>query len=292
MKLMLSLLALTSIPIVTSRSLFNCVAPCYLPYSNEQTTLYTKTAPNSTTRVYVTNAPSEIHVELSFPQLYPLNAYSTSLLTQRNTTFHCVTHLQISKYTVVSGMYSTVNGSLDISVSAVSGEVIWSITVGQASMPSSRDLVIMPYIMAKTHGSAWARQYYYYIYVSVTLGVATLYITHYHPRMWKTCIAVSMSFFAATACDKIYHAVNAGCVKTSERVYIACVVIILAEIVPLIYCVLLVSKGQSQPIRWGGIGFLGAVCLLFVHGSGWFVGPCVLALGCILLMFLRVLERK
>lgn len=278
-------------PMIAGHSLFSCSSPCYLPHSDEYTTVYMKTPTNSTSHVHIVEAPAEIHIELSFPQMYPISMYSTSLAVNTNATFHCVAHLQISKYTIVSAVYSTVNGSFHVSLHANANDIIWSIAIGQSDSPSPREVLLAPYLMAKTHGSAWAQQYYYYIYIVFTLGIATMYITYYHPRMWKTCIAVSMAFFAATACDKIYHVVHAGCVQTSERMYMACVVIFLADIVPLMYCVIMVSKGQLRPIVWGSMGMLGALGLVFVHGAGWFVGPGVLALGSISLILLRVFER-
>lgn len=143
------------------------------------------------------------------------------------------------------------------------------------------EILTLPITMYHVHGGWWTRTETWWIFGSVSFALATLYIAFGRTPTWETALIYATSAFVGVCAEKLYHSILAGSQVSfaSSFLFSTLVVTGCAEGLPIVFCIFFIARGRYRPYPWSVLALAFAVGSLFFAGSGWFVGPSLIALA-------------
>lgn len=160
----------------------------------------------------------------------------------------------------------------------------WAAVVGLGEAFTASELLGFPVFVIRNHGPAWNDLGYtlwLWTFLGVPLAVvAVLVLGRRPPRTLRDCLYLASAFgFAVAAFEELTHLVYAqsrvGTVPTYGFYVGLFVVVGLSNGVGVV----LVALGARGCTRRGLVEIVGGVLLLFLFGSGFYVGPAFLTLA-------------
>ena len=170
--------------------------------------------------------------------------------------------------------------------------------LSKSSQPDSKtflELLTVPISAYNLHGAYGNRSGYWYIYLIVTAVLAAIYALFARLRAWQSLLAYAIAVYTAAAAANLNQSIlsiiaetNIG-LKTPTATYAFAIAAmsIGANLIPIVFCALVMHYARCNPLPWSSLGIVIAFGSLFLVGAGWFAGPLLFGLGCLL----RVAQR-
>lgn len=268
--------------------IFGCADPCTLSDKNGQRSLFLRLEAGETKEVTL-DATSIGGARLRVR--YPLRYSDVKVQGVAKKAWENVydPYLQIAQFERYDG--SIAKNAPPIQIISSSKQVTKvQLIFGNDYHVTALQIVSLPLAMARTHGSYWTTQYYYWIFFIVAAVLATVYAAFSRVRLWQAVLVYAIAFFATTCSEKIYHAIVASTRvgDAANTAYAIVVIALCAEGIPAIFCMVMMRQGKCRPVPWAILGLIVAVGFLFLAGSGWFVGVGLLGVASLMRLIGRL----
>ena len=157
------------------------------------------------------------------------------------------------------------------------------------------EILTVPISAYNLHGAYGNRHGYWWIYLIVTVVLASIYGLFARLRAWQALLAYAIAVYTAVAAENLYQSILSIMAEskaslstpTSKYAFAIAAMSIGANLIPIVFCALVMRYARCKPMPWSAVGIVAAFGSLFLVGAGWFVGPTLFGLGCML----RVLQR-
>lgn len=157
------------------------------------------------------------------------------------------------------------------------------------------EVLTVPISAYNLHGAYGNRQGYWYVYLILTAVLATVYALFWRLRAWQALLAYAIAVYTAVAAENLYQSIRSMLAETQQDLhtptatyaFAIAATSVGANLIPIVCCALVMRYSRCQPLSWSAFGLAAAFGSLFLVGAGWFVGPSLFGLGCLL----RVVQR-
>lgn len=157
------------------------------------------------------------------------------------------------------------------------------------------EILTVPISAYNLQGAYGNRHGYWWIYLIVTVVLATMYALFARLRAWQALLAYAIAVYTAVAAANLYQSILSIIAETqygfdtptATYAFAIAAMAIGANLIPIVFCALVMRHARCRPLPWSAVGIVVAFGSLFLVGAGWFVGPTLFGLGCLL----RVIQR-
>lgn len=268
--------------------IFGCADPCTLSDKHGQRSLFLRLDEGETKEVTLdATSAGGARLRVRYPLRYPDVTVENGVATKPWENVYDP-YLQIAQFERYDGLIA--KGSTLINVKSPKQAARVQLIFGNDYYVTALQIVSLPLAMARTHGSYWTTQYYYWIFFIVAAVLATVYAAFSRVRLWQAVLVYAIAFFVTTCSEKIYHAIVASTRvgDAANTAYAIIVIALCAEGIPAVFCMVMMRQGRCRPVPWAILGLIVAVGFLFLAGSGWFVGVGLLGVASLMRLIGRL----
>jgi hypothetical protein len=176
-------------------------------------------------------------------------------------------------------------------------DLVWGAVVGLGEAFTGEELLSFPVYVLRNHGRSWNEMSWSWFFclglALVPLAAATSLETTRSLDVRAVLLASAAVGFFASALEILFHTLYAQSgVELGYGVVVAVAIAVVANVAPAaaVACLLAVDRHMSSLLEWaaGVAEFLVACALLFLFGSGLYVGPLFMGLAGLCRLFVAL----